>query len=53
MFVFFSNRMGCIGSLVVSLIGTAILILLLRSCNERQAPGLEREGQPQAAATAG
>jgi hypothetical protein len=32
MFAFFSNRLGCVGSLVVSIIGTAILILLLRSC---------------------
>jgi hypothetical protein len=28
MFAFFSNRLGCAGSLLVSLIGTIILILL-------------------------
>ncbi len=28
MFAFFSSRLGCIGSLIVSLIGTVILILL-------------------------
>lgn len=33
MFVFFSNRLGCLGSLLVSLIGTALLLLLMRSCN--------------------
>jgi hypothetical protein len=30
MFAFFSSRLGCIGSLVVSLIVTALLYLLLR-----------------------
>jgi hypothetical protein len=29
MFVFFSNNLGCLGSLVVSIIGTLILLLLL------------------------
>lgn len=33
MFAFYSNRMGCIGSIVVSLIGTAILVIALRSCS--------------------
>jgi hypothetical protein len=28
-FIFFSNRLGCLGSLVVSLVVTAILLLLL------------------------
>jgi hypothetical protein len=32
MFAFYSNRLGCIGSLIVSLIGTVILILMIRSC---------------------
>lgn len=29
MFAFFSSRLGCIGSLVVSVIGTVILMLVL------------------------
>jgi hypothetical protein len=29
MFLFFSNRLGCLGSLVVSLVATAVLLLLL------------------------
>jgi hypothetical protein len=29
MFLFFSNRLGCLGSLVVSLVVTAILLLAL------------------------
>jgi hypothetical protein len=29
MFLFFSNRLGCLGSLLVSLIGTLILLVLL------------------------
>jgi len=29
-FVFFSNRLGCLGSLVVSVVATLILLLLLR-----------------------
>ncbi len=33
MFVFFSNRLGCGGSIVVSLVGTVLLILLIRSCS--------------------
>ena len=28
MFVFFSNRSGCMGSLLISLIGTLILLLI-------------------------
>jgi hypothetical protein len=32
MFAFFSNRLGCLGSLVVSILGTIVLALLLRSC---------------------
>jgi hypothetical protein len=32
MFGFFSNRLGCIGSIAVSLLGTVIIILLERSC---------------------
>ncbi len=33
MFAFYSNRMGCLGSIVVSLIGSVLVILLLRSCS--------------------
>jgi hypothetical protein len=33
MFAFYSNRLGCLGSLVVSAIGTLLLILLIRSCS--------------------
>ncbi len=29
MFLFFNNRSGCFGSLMISLIGTVILLLLL------------------------
>jgi hypothetical protein len=32
MFAFFSNRLGCLGSIAVSVIGTIILLLLMRSC---------------------
>jgi hypothetical protein len=32
MFAFYSNRLGCLGSLIVSIIGTIIIILLIRSC---------------------
>jgi hypothetical protein len=28
-FVFFSNRLGCVGSLVLSLIATAVLLVVL------------------------
>jgi hypothetical protein len=31
-FVFFSNRLGCFGSIVASLAGTLLLILLIRAC---------------------
>ena len=30
MFLFFSNRLGCAGSLLVSLVATVFLILILR-----------------------
>jgi hypothetical protein len=33
MFVFFSNRLGCLGSLGLSIIGTLALLLLLRACS--------------------
>ncbi len=29
MFLFFSNRLGCLGSLVLSAVVTAVLVLLL------------------------
>jgi hypothetical protein len=32
MFVFFSNRLGCAGSIAVSVAGTALLLLLMRGC---------------------
>lgn len=32
MFVFLSNRTGCLGSLLISLVGTAVLFLVLYSC---------------------
>jgi uncharacterized membrane protein YeaQ/YmgE (transglycosylase-associated protein family) len=32
MFAFYSNQLGCLGSLIVSIIGTIILILVIRSC---------------------
>jgi hypothetical protein len=32
MFVFFSNRFGCLGSLLISAIMSLALILLLRAC---------------------
>jgi hypothetical protein len=31
-FVFFSNRLGCLGSIAVSIVGTALLVMLMRSC---------------------
>lgn len=33
MFFLFSNRLGCLGSIIASVIGTLLLILLLRSCS--------------------
>ena len=35
MFGFYSNRLGCLGSIMVSLIGTLILALLMWSLNAR------------------
>ncbi len=32
MFVFFSNRLGCFMSIVVSIALTALLLLILNSC---------------------
>jgi hypothetical protein len=31
-FAFFSNRLGCLGSLAVSVIGTIVLLALMRGC---------------------
>jgi hypothetical protein len=33
MFAFYSNRLGCAGSIIVSLIGSALVILAIRSCS--------------------
>jgi hypothetical protein len=33
MFGFFSSRLGCLGSLAVSVVGTILLMLLLRGCS--------------------
>jgi hypothetical protein len=33
MFGFFSSRVGCIGSIVASMIGTLILMALMRGCS--------------------
>lgn len=33
MFLYFSNRLGCIGSVVVSVLLTLAIIVLLRACN--------------------
>ena len=33
MFGFYSNRLGCIGSIVVSVIGTIVLLALMRGCS--------------------
>jgi uncharacterized membrane protein YeaQ/YmgE (transglycosylase-associated protein family) len=32
-FVFFSNNLGCLGSIIVSLIGTVVLLLILGVIN--------------------
>jgi len=32
-FVFFSNRLGCMGSIIASLVGTLVLLLLLGVIN--------------------
>jgi hypothetical protein len=33
MFLFFSKRLGCVGSLVLSAVLTVVLIVLFRACN--------------------
>jgi hypothetical protein len=33
MFAFFSTRLGCLGSIVISIIGTLILLAVLRGCH--------------------
>ncbi len=33
MFVFFSNRLGCLGSVVVSVVLSALLLLMMRACS--------------------
>ena len=33
MFVFFSNRFGCLGSIVISVVLSALLLLVMRGCN--------------------
>ena len=32
-FAFFSNRLGCVGSIAVSVIGTILLLALMRGCS--------------------
>lgn len=33
MFFFFSNRLGCIGSILVSVVGTVLIVLAVRGCS--------------------
>ncbi len=33
MFLFFSNRMGCLTSIVVSVVGSLVVILVMRGCH--------------------
>ena len=33
MFGFFSSRLGCLGSIAVSILGTVVIVLLERSCS--------------------
>jgi hypothetical protein len=33
MFVVYNNKLGCLGSIVVSAVLTAVLVLALRSCS--------------------
>jgi uncharacterized membrane protein YeaQ/YmgE (transglycosylase-associated protein family) len=33
MFGFYSNRLGCIGSIIVSVIGTIVLVIVMQSCS--------------------
>jgi hypothetical protein len=33
MFFFFSNRLGCLGSILVSIVLSVLLIALLRACS--------------------
>ena len=33
MFFLFSNRLGCLGSIVVSVVLSALVLLLLRACS--------------------
>jgi len=33
MFGFYSNQLGCLGSIVVSVIGTVVLVALMRGCS--------------------
>jgi hypothetical protein len=33
MFGFYSSRLGCLGSIVVSILGTILIVTLLRSCS--------------------
>ena len=35
MFAFFSNRLGCFGSLLVSIVGTLVVLLILGIVNFR------------------
>jgi hypothetical protein len=32
MFIFYSNKLGCLGSVLLSVILTVVLVLALRSC---------------------
>jgi hypothetical protein len=32
MFGFYSNRLGCLGSIVVSVLGTLLMVVVLRGC---------------------
>jgi hypothetical protein len=36
MFAFFSNRLGCLGSIGISILGSLLLMFIVRGCNTVQ-----------------
>lgn len=53
MFVFFSSRLGCLGSILVSVLLTVVLIAVLNSCRGRDADGAATERPPAGAEAVG
>ncbi len=52
MFLFFSSRTGCLGSILFSVLGSLVILALMKGC-ARSTAGVERRYPPAVAVSGG